>query len=98
PSTAKEALDHDKVLLWDVPATIHRMHMFGSGRYRFFVEVPGLEEGSVELFKPLHPFALSWEVLSHPGTGHNKSKKSPTVRGMCDWRNPIGFACHVDAT
>eukprot|EP00933_Yihiella_yeosuensis_P004610 TRINITY_DN108988_c0_g1_i1.p1 TRINITY_DN108988_c0_g1~~TRINITY_DN108988_c0_g1_i1.p1 ORF type:complete len:849 (+),score=195.98 TRINITY_DN108988_c0_g1_i1:84-2549(+) len=96
PSTSKEALDHEEVLLWDVPASIHRLHMFGSGRYRFFVD-RGHDEEAVELFKPLQPFALSWEVLTHPGKGSNKAgKKAPTLRGMCDWRNPLGFACHCD--
>lgn len=97
PSTAdKEGLSHEKVLLWDVPAAIHRLHMFGSGRYRFFVEIPNSEEPPVELFKPLHPFLIQWEVLSHPG--RDGMKKPSTVRGMCDWRNPLGFACHVDDT
>ncbi|CAE7620413.1 tdrd9 [Symbiodinium sp. CCMP2592] len=92
-STEKEALDHEAVLLWDVPSSIHRLHMFGSGRYRFFVERPKSEEPPVEIFKPVHPFMLQWDVLTHPGGG---KKKPPTVKGMCDWRNPMGFACHVD--
>eukprot|EP00930_Biecheleria_cincta_P083751 TRINITY_DN73261_c0_g1_i1.p1 TRINITY_DN73261_c0_g1~~TRINITY_DN73261_c0_g1_i1.p1 ORF type:complete len:900 (+),score=213.79 TRINITY_DN73261_c0_g1_i1:219-2702(+) len=94
PSSSSEALDHEDVLLWDVPSAIHRMHMFGSGRYRFFVELPGSDEAPVELFRPLQPFALQWDVLTHPGRG--QKKKPSTVKGMCDWRNPIGFACHVD--
>lgn len=92
-STEKEALDHEAVLLWDVPSSIHRLHMFGSGRYRFYVERPKSEEPPVEIFKPVHPFMLQWDVLTHPGGG---KKKPPTVKGMCDWRNPMGFACHVD--
>eukprot|EP00439_Symbiodinium_sp_Y106_P068540 s3879_g11.t1 len=67
--------------------------MFGSGRYRFYVERPKSEEPPVEIFKPVHPFMLQWDVLTHPGGG---KKKPPTVKGMCDWRNPMGFACHVD--
>ncbi|CAE7198896.1 kif7, partial [Symbiodinium natans] len=93
-STEKEALDHEEVLLWDVPSSIHRLHMFGSGRYRFYVERRGLEEPPVEVFKPVHPFMLQWDVLTHPGK--STKKKPPTVKGMCDWRNPMGFACHVD--
>lgn len=92
-STEKEALDHEAVLLWDVPSSIHRLHMFGSGRYRFYVERPKSEEPPVEIFKPVHPFMLQWDVLTNPGGG---KKKPPTVKGMCDWRNPMGFACHVD--
>eukprot|EP00913_Durusdinium_trenchii_P007383 g6942.t1 len=92
----QDALDHDDVLLWDVPSSIHRLHMFGSGRYRFFVERSDKEP--VELFKPIHPFMLQWDVLTHPGGSVNNKKKPPTVKGMCDWRNPLGFACHVDET
>lgn len=47
----------------------------------------------MEIFKPVHPFMLQWDVLTNPGGG---KKKPPTVKGMCDWRNPMGFACHVD--
>jgi len=93
-TTEKDALHHEDVLLWDVPSSIHRLHMFGSGRYRFFVERADKEP--VELFKPLHPFMLQWDALTHPGDSANTKKKPSTVKGMCDWRNPLGFACHVD--
>ncbi|CAJ1455761.1 unnamed protein product [Effrenium voratum] len=92
----RDALDHENVLLWDVPSSIHRLHMFGSGRYRFFVEKRNSEEEAVELFKPIHPFMLQWDVLTHPGD--SAKKKPPVVKGMCDWRNPLGFACHVDTS
>lgn len=93
-TTEKDALHHEEVLLWDVPSSIHRLHMFGSGRYRFYVERADKEP--CELFKPIHPFMLQWDVLTHPGDGANTKKKPSTVKGMCDWRNPLGFACHVD--
>lgn len=89
--------DHEDTLLWDVSAAVHRLHQFGSGRYRFSVELPGKDESPVELFKPLQPFLLQWEVLTHPGHTRDAKKKKPmSVRGMCDWRNPLGFACNVN--
>ena len=70
----QDALDHDNVLLsstqtrfeprmarWDVPSSIHRLHMFGSGRYRFYVERADKEP--VELFKPIHPFMLPGDAV-----------------------------------
>jgi len=94
----QDRLNEGNALLWDVPAPVHRLHQFGSGRYRFLVELTGQDEAPVELFKPLQPFLLTWEVLTHPGQAgrDGKKKKHPTVRGMCDWRNPLGFACHAD--
>merc|ERR1719313_693839 len=82
---------NEDALLWDVPSPIHRLHQFGSGRYRFFVELPDHDE-DIELFKPIHPFQLQWEVLTHPGTqaggggGGKKggaAKKPASVKGMC---------------
>jgi len=56
---------------------------------------------SLELFKPLHPFLINWEVLQHVamsqdgGSGKKGAKKPMAVRAMPDWRNPLGYACHV---
>merc|ERR1719282_623399 len=76
PDTELDSLGKEgESLLWDVPAAIHRLHQFGSGRYRFLVEIPGKDEPPVELFKPLQPFFLQWEVLTHPGQGGRDAKK-----------------------
>ena len=78
--------------LQDVPSAVHRLHQFGGGRYKFSVEQEG---GTLDLFKPFHPFLLEWEVLAH-STSDSKKRGSTSVRGICDWRNPLGFACHCD--
>lgn len=78
--------------LQDVPSAVHRLHQFGGGRYKFSVEQEG---GTLDLFKPFHPFLLEWEVLAHSTSG-GKKRGSTSVRGICDWRNPLGFACHCD--
>jgi len=59
--------------------------------------------GTLELFKPLQPFLINWEVLQNApadsgGKGGGKKgggKKPSAVKAMPDWRNPLGYACHV---
>merc|ERR1711971_1131649 len=56
---------------------------------------------TLELFKPLQPFLITWEVVqiaeaSGGGGGKGKPKKATSVKAMPDWRNPLGFACNAD--
>jgi len=99
----------------DVCPQAHRLHQFGAGRYKFTVESPielqtgggwggeDVEYGpsSLELFKPLQPFLINWEVIQHTpqyeGGGKGGSKKPSSVKAMPDWRNPLGFACNARA-
>jgi HrpA-like RNA helicase len=100
----------------DVCPQAHRLHQFGAGRYKFNVESPvELQSGggwggaeneygttTLELFKPLQPFLIHWEVIQHTTTydahtGKKSSKKPAAVKAMPDWRNPLGFACNARA-
>lgn len=100
----------------DVCPQVHRLHQFGAGRYKFTVESPiELETGggwggdfsednhsTLELFKPLQPFAINWEVVQHSTqwdaqSGKKSTKKPSAVKAMPDWRNPMGFACNARA-
>eukprot|EP00929_Paragymnodinium_shiwhaense_P055522 TRINITY_DN27810_c0_g3_i2.p1 TRINITY_DN27810_c0_g3~~TRINITY_DN27810_c0_g3_i2.p1 ORF type:complete len:1527 (+),score=477.80 TRINITY_DN27810_c0_g3_i2:119-4699(+) len=63
---------------------------------------------TLEVLKPLQPYLVNWEVLqmasSDPGGGgkgggkKGGSKKAGSVKAMLDWRNPLGYACHVVQT
>jgi len=69
----------------------------------------GTERSMVEILKPIQPFLLTWEVIQSNvdarsggggggyggGKGGGKGKKTPVVKAMPDWRNPVGFACHT---
>lgn len=104
----------------DVCQQAHRLHQFGAGRWKFSVESPvrletegGWGEGyheerstSLELFRPLQPFHITWEVVQHTsreeggGKGKGKkggAKKAAPVKAMPDWRNPLGYACNARA-
>eukprot|EP00928_Gymnodinium_smaydae_P088006 TRINITY_DN7216_c0_g1_i2.p1 TRINITY_DN7216_c0_g1~~TRINITY_DN7216_c0_g1_i2.p1 ORF type:complete len:1398 (-),score=312.91 TRINITY_DN7216_c0_g1_i2:290-4483(-) len=74
----------------------------------YYDDYEGYEEdwkgaATLELFKPLQPYLLTWEVLQFsPGSeggggkgGKKGAKKPMSVKAMPDWRNPLGFACHV---
>lgn len=100
-------------VIQDVCAQAHRLHQFGAGRYKFNVESPiELSSGggwggddsdpynrhTLELFKPMQPFLISWEVLQHASqSGKGQGKKSSAIKAMPDWRNPMGFACNARA-
>eukprot|EP00927_Polykrikos_kofoidii_P065848 TRINITY_DN61566_c0_g1_i1.p1 TRINITY_DN61566_c0_g1~~TRINITY_DN61566_c0_g1_i1.p1 ORF type:complete len:1315 (+),score=219.40 TRINITY_DN61566_c0_g1_i1:151-4095(+) len=84
----------------DICQPAHLLHQFGAGRWKFTVEHDtGDMSQALELFKPLQPFLIHWEVLQNSllsdGGSHKAPKKPAAVKAMPDWRNPLGFACHV---